>query len=138
VDVAEWLMFGALTGLSAYDLKTRQIPVPVVVFLGIAALIYRLSTGGGIPESVLGLLPGIGLLLVSVCTRESIGTGDGMVLCAVGLFCGLRQTMAVLGMALIISAVLAMVLLVLRRAGRKTELPFLPSLLAGYLLNLLW
>lgn len=138
MNVAEWLVLGVLTGFSAYDLKTRKVPVMAVVLCGTAALVYRFCAGTGIAELILGLVPGLCMLALAFFTKESIGTGDGLVLCALGMFCGLRRTLAILGMALVLAAALAIVLLVLRRVERKTELPFLPNLMAGYLLCLLW
>lgn len=138
MNIAEGIALGCLAGLSIYDLKTKRIVIKAVALLGIVVLVYRLCTGTGVLELAAGLVPGAGLLFVAFCTKESIGIGDGMVLCVLGLFCGLRKTMGVLGMALVFCAALAMVLLVLKRAGRKTELPFLPCLFAGYLLCLLW
>ncbi len=138
VELTEWLVFGCLAGLALYDIKWKQVSVPVVVTAVILVTVYRLFSGTGITELLAGLIPGIGLLLTAFFTKESIGTGDGLTLCVLGLFCGMQRALAILGMALVISAVLAMVLLVLKRAGRKTELPFLPCLCTGYLLCYLW
>lgn len=138
MEAADWAMLGILGGFAVYDIKTKTIPVAAVVVAVIAALIYRLCTGTGIMELAVGLVPGAFVLVLAFVTRESIGAGDGLVLCMLGLFCGWRQCLAVFGMALVLSAVLAMVLVVCRRAGRKTELPFLPSLFGGYLLFYLW
>jgi len=136
--MAEWIMLGVLAGFSVYDLRWKKVNVSAVALFGIAVIAYRIYGKTAIPELLAGLIPGIGLLLISFVTKESIGTGDGLVLCVIGMFCGMKQTAAVLGMALILSAVLAMVLLVCKRAGKKTELPFLPCLCAGYFLFLLW
>ena len=131
-------MLGVLAGFSAYDLKYKKIPVAAVALLGVVVLLFRLFMKTGIGELILGVLPGIFLLFLAVCTRESIGIGDGLVLCTIGLFTGLKPAVGILGMALILASLLAMVLLILRRAGRRTALPFLPCLWAGYLLSLLW
>lgn len=138
MEAADWAMLGILGGFAVYDIKTKTIPVAAVVVAVIAVLIYRLCTGTGIMELAVGLVPGAFVLVLAFVTRESIGAGDGLVLCMLGLFCGWRQCLAVFGIALVLSAVLAMVLVVCRRAGRKTELPFLPSLFGGYLLFYLW
>lgn len=138
MSITEWIVLGVLAGFSVYDLKWKKVVVWAVLLSGVFVLVYRIVSGAGISELLAGLVPGLVLLLVSRCTRESIGIGDGLVLCVLGLFCGLRQVLAVLGMALVLSAALAMVLLVLKKAGRKTELPFLPCLFAGYLLCVLW
>lgn len=89
-------------------------------------------------ELAVGTIPGILLLLLAFCSGESIGKGDGLVLFMLGIYCGVAKAVAVLGMALLLVAVLALILLVLKRANRKTELPFLPCLCAGYLLSMVW
>ena len=131
-------MLLCLAALSGIDLKIRKIPVLPVVLLGVLCSLYRLWCGSDFWELIVGTVPGLLLLGVSVCTKESIGLGDGMVLLVLGMFCGARRAVAILGMALVLAAVLAMVLLILKRAGRKTELPFLPCLCGGYLLCILW
>lgn len=138
MEAAEWIMLAVLTGFAAYDIKTKRIPLLVVIVIAVSVLLYRLCIGTEILELVIGLIPGIVLLMLAFATRESIGTGDGLVLCVLGLFCGWRQCLAVFGMALVLSALLSIILLICHKVGRKTELPFLPSLLGGYLLYYLW
>lgn len=138
MDIVSGIMLGVLGGFALYDLIYKKIPVRAVLLFGAVVLGYRFHAGAGLVELLTGLVPGAGLLLISFCTRESIGFGDGMILCVLGLFLGIKDALAVLGMALFFAAMLAAVLLVLKRAGRKTELPFLPCLFAGYLLSLVW
>ena len=136
--MAEWIVFSVMVMFSVYDLLWKKVNVAATVAFGAVALAYRICAGTGVTEVALGLLPGIGVLLLALVTKESIGIGDGMVVCVVGLFTGIKPVIAVFGMALLLCAVLAMVLLACRRAGKKTELPFLPCLCGGYLLYLLW
>lgn len=138
MEAAEWMMLGILAGFGVYDLKTKTIPVAAVAVATIGVLVYRLFSGAEVIELVLGVIPGALVVILAYVTKESIGIGDGLVLCMLGLFCGWRQCLAAFGMALVLTAVLAMILLVCRRAGRKTELPFLPALFGGYLLFCLW
>ena len=138
MDVAEGIVIGLLLVLSIFDMRMKKVPVWLIGLAAGVALIFRMVESVPVLQLLAGLLPGIFVLLLAVCTKESIGTGDGLVLCALGLFCSLKETVAVLGMALFFAAVVAVVLLVLKRAGRKTELPFLPCLCTGYLLCVLW
>ncbi len=138
MEAAEWVMLAVLAGFAVYDVKTKTIPVVAVAVAAAGVLLYRLCAGFHVAELAVGLVPGALVLLLAIVTKESIGIGDGLMLCVLGMFCGWRQCLAVFGMALVLSAVLAMVLLVCRRAGRKTELPFLPSLFGGYLLFYIW
>jgi len=138
MKTAEWIMLFVLAGFAVYDMKTKTVSLVAVVVFAVSVLLYRFCMGTGIAEIVAGVVPGTLLLLLAYATKESIGTGDGLMLCVLGIFCGWRRCLAVLGMALALSAVLAMVLLVCRRAGRKTEVPFLPSLFGGFLICYLW
>ncbi|MBP3570123.1 MAG: prepilin peptidase [Lachnospiraceae bacterium] len=135
---AELVVLGSLFVLSVMDLRTRKISWIPVALLGGVALIYQWCAGELCIDVIVGIIPGLILIGLAFCTKESIGYGDGLVLGVLGLYCGIKKAVAVLGMALLLAAVLAMVLLVLKKAGRKTELPFLPCLCSGYLLCLLW
>ena len=134
----ELVMLGSLMALSVMDLRTKKIPLMPVLVLGVMFFVYRIWSGVPLLEVAAGAIPGGILLLVSVLTEESIGYGDGLVLLVLGVLCGVAKAVAVLGMALLLAAVLSMVLLALKRVGRKTELPFLPCLCSGYLLFLIW
>ena len=138
MKVAECVMLGSLLVLSFIDLRSGKIPVLPVVLLGVAVLGYQWWCASPVLEVAAGILPGGAVLLAAWVTKESIGYGDGMVLLVLGLFCGAAKAVAILGMSLMLAAVLSMVLLVLRKAGRKTALPFVPCICAGYLLCLLW
>ena len=137
MEIAEWVVLFFMVVLAGIDLKTKQVPVLMVILLGVGCAIYRLWVGTGFWEMAAGAIPGALLLAIAVCSGESIGIGDGLVLFVLGVFCGASQAVAMLGMALFLVAVLAGVLLIIRRAGRKTELPFLPCLAGGYLLCVL-
>lgn len=138
MKVDEGIVLGILAAFSVYDLKTKKVPVAAVAVFGAVVMGYRLFGKNGIWELLIGLVPGMLILLLAYVTRESIGVGDGLIVCVIGMFCGVNDTLAVLGMALVMASGVAIVLLTVKRAGRKTELPFLPCLCAGYLLSLLW
>lgn len=138
MGIAEGCMLGVLGGLAAYDMKTKRVPVVALAVAGLLAVVYRLCTGTELLDLVTGLIPGVVLLMLAYVTKESIGTGDGGMLCVMGLFYGVTEVLAILGMALVLAAVTAIVLLTAHRAGRKTELPFLPFLFLGSLLCMWW
>ena len=136
--MAEWIMLAVLAGLAIYDMKTKTVSLIAVEVLAAGVLVYRICTGTGMAELAAGLVPGVLVMLRAFVTKESIGMGDGLILCVLGMFCGWRRCLAVFGLALLLSAVLAIVLLVCRRAGRKTEIPFLPCLFGGFFICSLW
>lgn len=136
--MAEWIMLAVLAGFAVYDMKTKSVSLIAVAVFAVGVLIYRLFAGTGMAELAAGLIPGLLVVMLAFVTKESIGIGDGLMLCVLGMFCGWRRCLAAFGLALVISAVFAMVLLVCRRAGRKTEIPFLPGLFGGFFICCLW
>ena len=69
-------------------------------------------------------------------TRESIGYGDGLVLCACGIWLGAGKTLELLFFAGIGSAFYACGMLLLCKAGRKDTIAFLPFLAGAQLLRI--
>ena len=124
--------------LSVSDLKSHTIPVlPVLVFAAVMAAVHL--TAGDLPAVRIftGMLPGVFLLAVSLASRSSIGTGDGIAVAACGAAIGLSSELASLTVALMLCCVYSIVLLIRKKAGRKDTLPFLPFLTAGHILVLI-
>lgn len=138
MTIEESIVLGVLAVLSIIDFRKKQISLVILVSFGVVVLLWMLFQKAGIGGMLMGLFPGVVCLLLSYVTGESIGKGDGIVLCILGVFCGIRETVAVFGLALVFAALWAIGLLVLKRAGRKTELPFLPCVSLGYLCCVLW
>lgn len=80
----------------------------------------------------LGAIVGMGMILISVCTKQAIGLGDGLVLLVVGIFIGLWKTLMILFLAGILVAVVGIIMMVQKKGNLKTSLPFIPFLLAAY------
>ena len=124
--------------LSVSDLKSHTIPVlPVLVFAAVMAAVHL--SAGDLPAVRIftGMLPGLFLLAVSLASRSSIGTGDGIAVAACGAAIGLSSELASLTVALVLCCAYSIVLLIRKKAGRKDTLPFLPFLTAGHILVLI-
>ena len=77
-----------MTGLTAADIKEKKISVIHVLLFGLMACIYRIVAGGEWKSVLYASIPGVFLLMVSLCTKESIGYGDGWTVLAMGLLVG--------------------------------------------------
>lgn len=124
-----------MLAMSFADIKNRTVSVMAVVGMGLLLFLVRMNAGVEIKELLIGLLPGAFLLLTAVVTKERIGKGDGMAVCSLGVGYGVEDVLIILLSALFTAALTAIVLLVLRRADRKTELPFLPFLFCGWMVK---
>lgn len=75
---------------------------------------------------------GIVLLAFSYFSREALGVADGIVIFACGIAFGLQEIVALCFLASLYAGVFSMVLLLTKKAERKSRIPFLPFLLLGY------
>ena len=77
------------------------------------------------------------LLLVRLITKGGIGMGDIKLMVLMGLLEGSNGLMGSIMLSCIVIFVIAVVLLVLRKKGRKDELPFAPAILLGSFISMI-
>lgn len=126
---------GILLGVSTIiDLKSKKISAAVLAVFTVIWFPYYLLTrflsiysiGGGIAI-------GIFMMVMSRVLKGGIGIGDGMLLCVLGGYLGFIQNLKLLLTALYLAAGCSVVLLLIKRAGKKTEIPFVPFLCTAYI-----
>lgn len=130
----EIVLFLFLAVCAVFDGLYRKVPL-AVVWLGMF-LAVCLRLGGAMGKTNLmtmafSLMPGSGFFLLSFLTKEKVGYGDGWALLMIGLFLGLYQCFLILLAGLMAQSAAAVVLLVLGKANRNREIPFVPFLLLG-------
>lgn len=134
-DLAVWLLL--ILG-SACDIVRKKIPVLLlaggVAAAAAAGAMAAWKDGTGNIIWGYGLMPGAGMILLAFATREKIGYGDGAFLILLGLLEGGRVMMDLL-LALFLAAVFGIFLLILKRATVRTQIPFVPFLLAAHFLQ---
>ena len=84
-----------------------------------------------------GVIPGCIGLLLAWMTREAFGYGDAFLILGCGISLGLAGCMELVVWAFFFSGIWSLVLLVLRRADRKREIPFVPFLMMGFVATVL-
>ena len=143
------LFFVAVTiTLTITDLEHKRIPnrilypsVPVaIVLLGLGALAE--SRTDDLLRGLLGaLVYFLGWFAISILTRGGFGMGDVKLAFFLGLYLSFESwgTLIVGAfLAVLIGGVIALALLATRRKGRKDQVPFGPSLVAGAWIALVW
>lgn len=116
--------------LSRYDYREKQVPV-VLLYVGIGAavllLVWEIFSGQIVWTRLLGILPGILLLLTAVLTRQ-VGLADGIVLSIVGVVLGYQAVMLLFCISLMLFCVVTILLLFFRKVNGRAVLPYLPFL----------
>lgn len=136
------VMGGLLLGILAWiDIQTKKVPLILIgvlaaMMLSVRIASFSMDTGAGMwfAKLSVGLLPGGISLFCSYITKGQLGIGDGLILAALGLGLEFRNVVLLWVMAFCMAAVLAMFLLILKKARKKTEIPFVPFLFLGYTL----
>lgn len=121
------------------DFRKRQISVGMILaLLLLCCAVIPLKRDFGVPDALGGLTIGLCAVGLSVATREQIGKGDGIVIAALGIALGARKCLLVVFAASFVMCIAAILVLLFRKGGRQTRLPFLPAVFAGYLLCVLF
>lgn len=120
------------------DIRKKEVRIFYILAMGIVALcgcFFRedFSWYGALGGFAIGLC----MIGISFITGEQIGRGDGMVIAALGILCGVRDTLGIVCFASLFMLVPAFLLLISKRGGKKTRMPFLPALFLGYVTSVL-
>ena len=132
--------------LTAIDVDVKRLPnaivlpgwAAVVVILGVATVLSSLGDAGAWEPFVRALLGGVALYLfyyvVRLISPRGMGGGDvklaGLVGTVLGWF-GWGALVVGAFAAFVLGGAIGLALIVIKRAGRKTAIPFGPWMLAG-------
>ena len=126
-----------LLSLNSYtDIKSREISLLSVLAGSLTGIVLAFTSGGFTPVWLAGLGTGTAACICGLVCGGGIGVGDGLVLLAMGTLLSWRLVLGSFLTALLFSAVYAGILLTFRKAKRKDSFPFIPFLLAGYVIAL--
>ncbi|ARF16223.1 prepilin peptidase [Sporosarcina ureae] len=134
--VVALLFISMLVMLTVSDLKYMLIPNKILLPFGIAIFILRfVSPLTPWWDSLLGAAIGFGLLLlIAIVSNGGMGGGDIKLFFVIGLVLGTMQTLVTLFLASLIGAIVGLIFLKKTKRGRKTPVPFGPSIAAAALI----
>ena len=114
---------------SVQDFRSRKISLPVTVYAGCAAFLLDIPILTEGAENILflipGLLPGALFLFLSLAAEGAAGKGDGYCFLILGALLGTRTVWIIFLTSLLLASLCGILLMIFRKAGRKTRLPFL-------------
>jgi leader peptidase (prepilin peptidase) / N-methyltransferase len=148
VSATSVIMAGFITALlvvsyidMAYTFVPDAITLPgIVVGLGVSALV----TPVGLGNALLGVALGGGIALFSALLglmlfdSQGMGLGDVKLLAMIGAFLGWQAVIITIVLASISGACVGLVLILIKRKGRRESIPFGPFLALGAFLAAVW
>ncbi len=128
-----------LVVLSATDLEQRRLPHLVLDPLILAAIVFvPFNPSVSISDALLGGVAAVAFLgLLGLVVRDGVALGDLYLIAPLGLLLGWPSIFVAIFVAGLLAAAASVVLLVSRRAGMKSYIPFGPFLVAGAVVTLL-
>ena len=131
VLLASRLIFGcALIVLFEIDREHQLLPHAITLPGIVVGFAFSLFTEPGWQSSLIGILVGGGSLLAVGYTyfwlrhEEGLGMGDFKMLAMIGAFLGWQLTLVTLMMASLVGSIVGVLLIVTKRGGLKSALPF--------------
>lgn len=115
------------------DIKRREISLLLTVVYAGCGIIYSILQGRKIQDVLIPAGLGILFLAAGLISRGAIGAGDCWILLALGALLDTETYIRMLCIGFFLAAFWSGILLVIRRKSRKTEIPLVPFLLAGYI-----
>jgi leader peptidase (prepilin peptidase)/N-methyltransferase len=130
----------ALIVISFIDLKHHVIPDVIVypgMVVGAAWVLGR--HWNNILYYFIGWLLGGGILyLAAVASKGGMGGGDVKLGAMLGLFAGWEKILVALFLSFLFGSIVGLVLIALRKKGRKDPIPFGPFLSIGGFISIIW
>ena len=115
------------------DIRRREISLLLTVVYAGCGIIYSILQGRKIQDVLIPAGIGILFLAAGMISRGAIGAGDCWILLALGALLDTETYIRMLCIGFFLAAFWSGILLVIRRKSRKTEIPLVPFLLAGYI-----
>lgn len=128
------ILIGVILFIAAIiDIKSKKVNIGLVIVLGLFCVFsVILNKNVNIWEISGGIAIGLSMIGLSLITNNQIGKGDGMVIAMLGIALGFRDCLMVMSLASVIMAFLSIVLLIVKKANKKTRLPFIPALFISF------
>ncbi len=121
--------------LSLIDIRTRKIPQWLLILGMLMAVITKsICKNISIILIISGVAIGLLFCMISKTTGEKLGVGDSYVITLIGAFTGMWNLLQILCYAFLFSACYSAAILIIKKFNRKIQIPFIPFLMAAYVL----
>ena len=130
------LLSSILFVIAVIDFEHKIIPNELLIAALLLGIVFHILNGGFL-NSVIGFFAvSVLLYIIALLSKGGIGGGDIKMMAAFGFCIGWQNILLSLFIASIIGSMVAIYLLVFKKYGRKTEVPFGPFLAVGIYISI--
>ena len=120
---------------SIVDIRKKEISIWAIRACMLVSVIRVIAECVGknldAAETIVCLLPGVFLLCMAFLSRQSVGYGDGLLALCAAPALGANATCLGFLAAIFISGITSALLLVIKKVGKNSRLPFVPFMTVG-------
>lgn len=129
----KYVLLGLLSLCTWEDIRQKKVTLIYILIFGIIGVWMHLFAPACSVYSMLwGMVPGAVMIMVSRFSRGSVGVGDGILLTVTGIYLGSPGNLELFLTGLLLAACWALFLLATGKKKGKETIPFIPFLLASY------
>ena len=133
--VQKIMLLGILLITAYTDWKERKVYLNVLAVGGLAGMMCCFFwQNPDLTERLGGIMIGLAVLGAAWVGKGCIGSGDGLVFVVSGVFLGFWENIRLLLFSLLLAGGAAIFLICIKKSERNQRMPFVPFLLAAYLL----
>lgn len=141
------LFFYMLIVIAFVDLQTMEIPQylnVIILVLGAVRIAVNFIFNGseGLPvliDALIGMVcVSVPMIILNLIIKGAFGGGDIKLLFAAGLFLGWKGAVSGFFMGAVVGAIVGLTSMAMKKAGRKSHIPFGPSLCIGLIAATVW
>ena len=136
-NVGEIVIGGFLAIQSIWDLKYREILISVSIIGAAGGVFGVIYTDRNFIELLVAFVPAGVCYMFSKLSQGALGLGDVIVLAVLAFYYSLEQVVSICMLACSIAAVVAIYLLVVAQKKGDYQIPFVPFLWLGWLVNVI-
>ena len=131
-----FLLGGYLLLLSVEDIRKKKIPIWVLAAAILVSPLFWLFSEEEISTFILGIIPGVILILISFVSRGGIGLADAFVVVILGMNTGLTAVLMTVTISFGLIALFSGGMLIAGKLKLKSTLPYIPFAFAGYIASI--
>lgn len=129
-----FLFFCSWRDIREKKLSVKMLVLSGILFLTLSFMFEKLSW----EKRVQNMAPGMVAFVLAILTKEQIGYGDAACLTVLGSMVSADTLWDAVLRGLFLLSLYSMVMLLRKKAGRKTTVPFIPFLTAGMLWQMIY
>ncbi|GKU26419.1 prepilin peptidase [Clostridium folliculivorans] len=143
IELIKFLILAVFLIVIAFiDFNTQDVYAVTTypcLFIGVAfILIDKFYLHSDIMTYLIGLVVGVGVIGLIVILTGAMGTGDIEIAAICGIYLGWSNTLITIFFAFIIGAIIGVLLIALKKKGRKDPIAFGPFLAIGTMIAMLY